>query len=230
MEGIQALANLVDRNARLCIYDVGAHHGFVLAELLATFPNAEVYAFEPDAANFAKLTARYGDTPRVRLFDVGLADRDGQAQLHRNNYDATHSLLPMEPGAMNRWADASDVREVAVQTVPVRSLDSLVSAGETPWPDLVKLDMQGGEAMFLKGAENALRQQRITGVLCEAEFVRLYRDQPTAWDIHGLFDGYGYKFVNFLDAKVRSGVMVWADALYCSDAGWVRLEQQHAQS
>jgi hypothetical protein len=53
---LQDQIRLIGREANL-IFDVGAHTGQSTLEYLINFPNARVFAFEPDATNVAALAA-----------------------------------------------------------------------------------------------------------------------------------------------------------------------------
>src|SRR4051794_27172586 len=59
----------------LVIFDVGAADGRSSRALLAAFPGAEVWAFEPEPYRFGALQRNVGK--RVRVLNVGLGDHDG---------------------------------------------------------------------------------------------------------------------------------------------------------
>jgi hypothetical protein len=49
---------------------------------------------------------------------------------------------------------------VDVAQVRIARLDTLVATGEVPAPDVMKVDIEGGEVGMLKGAEETLRTKR----------------------------------------------------------------------
>lgn len=224
MEAIISLASFAPAGADVVVYDVDAHHGQSVAQMLDLMPAATIHAFEPQKENFSALSQRHGDDARVRLHNLAIADRDGFHSLRVNNYDGTHSLFDIDEAVINRWADDPDFVTLAEERVPLRSVDSIVAAGDAPAPDLIKIDTQGAELLAFRGAERTLRDQRVRAIVCEVEFVKLYKDQPLFFDIHDWMSHVGYHFVNLVDRKIRpNGVMVWADALYCNEEAWAGL-------
>lgn len=215
MQLIAALAAHAGDAQGLIAYDVGAHRGGTVAEWVMVPGLQRVVAFEPDPQNCAALRERFGGDARVDIREVGLGAADGVFTLHRNNYDATHSPFPIDPVVINRWADASDIVEIARIEAPVRSVDSLVASGEAPPPRLIKIDVQGGELSVLTGARATLAGGGVAAILLEVEFLPLYLGQPLFADVHRFLSAAGYHPSQLLEPKVRAdGTLVWADALY----------------
>lgn len=145
------------------LIDAGAHDG-VLAVPFAEWPGAEVLAFEPLPAAFARLQVafrvRHGGAipPHVTLHPVALGAKDGEIVLE----------VPVVGGAaQEQWASvakdyrtirAADPRIDAVRrlTVPVWALDRLELAGVTA----IKIDVEGAEPELLEGALATLRRCR----------------------------------------------------------------------
>ena len=80
-------------------------------------------------------------------------------------------------------------RIVNVSTVETRRLDDIP---ETAGADFLKMDVQGGELLVLKGAEARLKDVLV--VHTEVEFVPLYKDQPFFADIDGFLRARGFAF------------------------------------
>ena len=51
----------------------------------------------------------------------------------------------------------SDITSKQKLRVPVRSIDSIVAAGEAPPPQLIKIDVEGAELLVLEGALQTIR-------------------------------------------------------------------------
>lgn len=58
--------------------------------------------------------------------------------------------------------------------------------------DILKMDIQGGELLALKGAQSLLEASRIRLLALEVEFKPLYKDQPLFWDICAYLYRFGY--------------------------------------
>lgn len=130
-----------------CVIDVGANIGYysLLAACLVG-PAGSVWAFEPEAENFAKLREnleRLSRPPSLRLFRAACSARSGEAQL----------FLAPENRGDHRLAPDAEPR--AHENVPTLRLDDLMA--ELPRsPDLVKIDTQGGEVGVLQGMARLL--------------------------------------------------------------------------
>lgn len=127
-------------------YDVGANAGFfTLALSRLVGAGGKVLAFEPQPGNAAKIVrhlqlnsvtnavlvqAAVGRHAGLCAFDIGKDDYQG------------------------RITGAESVLQV-----PVIGLDELLATG-TPVPDLIKMDIEGGEFEALNGALNLLRTHR----------------------------------------------------------------------
>ena len=162
--------------------DAGANIGFYTLALSTARPGLKVIAFEPNPKNFALLASNV----RANRFDtvvcepVALSDSDGAGTLFISASDMSASLR-------------DDFDEHHVSRVPVRkiSLDSYFAHRQRPRKLLIKVDVEGHEAAFFRGARQTLylRQPDII-----AEVALPYDDDTTA-----LLAGAGYRFYPITD-------------------------------
>lgn len=128
------------------IYDVGANAGFysMLGSVL-TGPTGRVIAFEPSPRNLAFLRehVRLNALGNVSILDLAVAEQPGTASFKSGSSGATGSL-----------AVGGDLE------VRTSSLDSLVESRVIPPPNLIKMDIEGGELAAIRGARKVLRQHR----------------------------------------------------------------------
>lgn len=119
-------------------WDVGAHFGYYT--LLAAKAGARVFSFEPLASNRAFLEAHVRwNRIDATVFPFAIGQKDGRLAFGAGR------------GSGSRRAGSGPIE------VDARSVDSLVATG-TPVPDRLKIDVQGGEADVLAGAERTLRE------------------------------------------------------------------------
>jgi FkbM family methyltransferase len=71
---------LIGSDARV-ILEIGAHHGEHTVAFYKIFPNATIYAFEPDPRAIAKFKANISN-PRIRLFESAIGVKDGKTKFH----------------------------------------------------------------------------------------------------------------------------------------------------
>jgi len=125
------------------IFDIGAANGSWSAALAAVLPDAQYELFEPLASRHEpyrrSLSERMLDHPRFRLHTVALGDRNGEAEF----WEAPHAV------ASSLLARAAPSEQKIV--VPVRRLDDYVSEHKLPLPQVVKADVQAGEALVITG-------------------------------------------------------------------------------
>ncbi|HVR71259.1 MAG TPA: FkbM family methyltransferase [Vicinamibacteria bacterium] len=137
--------------------DVGAHAGYytlLFSRLVGA--TGRVLACEPHPATFAVLSrnARRRRLANVRLFPSAVSDREGPARLWQTELSVGHSLLPVKQGALEAL------------TVTATTLDALSRAEGIARADLVKVDVEGGEAEVLTGmAELAARSPGLALIL-----------------------------------------------------------------
>jgi FkbM family methyltransferase len=127
-------------------YDVGAHVGYyALCAALKVGERGQVVAFEPLPLNITYLRKhlRLNDVRNVRLIEVGVTDTNGKARFH--------SGLGTGRGYLAENGD---------YVVDVVSLDELCGSGKIPPPDVIKMDIEGGETKALRGARDILLHHR----------------------------------------------------------------------
>jgi FkbM family methyltransferase len=137
--------------------DVGANIGAFTSGLLARFPGAKIYAFEPQPQNFARLT-RAGHPPeRVRHDNIALGRAPGLITLYdrADHAGSAHASVYEEVIA--------DIHRQAVTATEVRvdTLDNVAALYGLPYIDYLKIDTEGNELAVLEGAAQLLREARI---------------------------------------------------------------------
>lgn len=122
------------------VFDVGANLG--LHTLTFSRLAKHVVAFEPNPSLTPNLKKTVANLPNATLCDVCLTSVDGPVQFHISEWD--HML-----SSMSNWS-GQPTRAIEV---PGRSLDSLLSDGSIPKPDVLKVDVEGAELMVFRGAD-----------------------------------------------------------------------------
>ncbi len=170
----------INHDVRTAI-DGGAYRGDTVLSISNAFPKVnKIIAFEPDAANFAKLKTVRVDGVEIECIEKGLYKKD-----------AVLSFAALK----NR---GSHFAEGGID-VPVTSID--IATGEKI--DLIKLDVEGCEAEAIDGSINTLLRYhpalyislyhktddffelilKINGISDKYEFSLLREDVCPAWDI-----------------------------------------------
>jgi FkbM family methyltransferase len=137
------------------IVDAGANCGFASLWLSSRFPGAELCSVEPHPALAQVLRRTLArNSIRSKVIEAALTPEDGKATLFQGSLSTAHSLLAGMP------LGGTGTVEVATMSVP-----SLLSKLGWQEVDLLKLDIEGGEAALLAGSPEWLR--RVGGIIGE---------------------------------------------------------------
>jgi FkbM family methyltransferase len=150
------------------LFDVGANIG--IYAILAAAHNREgtVVAVEPMAATFARLchNTLLNGFDNLRPWCVAIAAADGAGAFDFSSLTAASSMH--SPAGSNMTEQFGE--KVAIQAgIGLVSLDSL--AGMVGMPNLIKIDVDGGEDAVLAGAERVLANPTLRSVLIEFNWV-----------------------------------------------------------
>jgi FkbM family methyltransferase len=133
-------------------FDVGANLGQIAVHMAdRAGPTGTVHAFEPVPHIAARLLAhaeRNGFRDRMRVHDVALSDRTGVERMWGAAPSAENQ------GMASLVSTAARGAELAVAT---ERLDDFVERIGVARLDWIKVDIQGAEPLFLRGAERTLR-------------------------------------------------------------------------
>ncbi len=143
----EALASAV-RPGMVC-YDIGGYRGF-FSGVMAMQQASAVFVFEPlpDNQEQIKKLIELNSYLPIKLFNLALADRSGE-EIFR--------IMPSSSmGKLGR--SKFDSGNEVLQSIPVslETLDNLLSSGQIQPADIMKIDVEGAEAMVLHGARSLL--------------------------------------------------------------------------
>jgi FkbM family methyltransferase len=200
------------------IFDVGAHHGETVHEYKALFPTATIYSFEPFPESFAVLQNAADQYEGVHAVRLALADQAGVAEFSVNCNSATNSLLPVAAEAARTWGNL--VKSRSTVRVATETLDAFCESHGIDSIDLLKLDVQGGEPLVLRGAERMLRRQAVRIVYAEIITVPCYAQQLQLDEFLRMMREYGFTLHNFYDPHSSdAGRLKQVDAIFVRSAG-----------
>ena len=102
-------------------------------------------------------------------------------------------------------------------TVPTTTLDQFCAEHEIKHINVLKLDIQGGELLALRGAQRMLAAGAIDLIYSEVSFSPIYDGQAFFHDLAPLLLGYGYPLYNLFPlTHTRNGIVSWTDAIWIS--------------
>ncbi len=174
--------------AGMCVFDVGANVGYyTLLAARAVGPTGRVYAFEPEPRNFGLLVRNVAENGfgNVRAIPAAVSNRDGVERLHLD--EANFGAHSFEAGSVRTPAG----RSLEVDTV---ALDGFVDEARGFGAGvLVKVDVQGAEALVVEGGRRLLGLPKVT-VLLEIWPEALERARADAGNLLSSLEGLGFRF------------------------------------
>lgn len=144
------------------IWDVGANVG-LYSLYAACARGCRVIAFEPTPANFALLAKNVeinGFEQHVHAFPVALGARSGIGQL---------SMRTTEPGSACAVLGDEDSAAKARLACLSYSVDRFIADFAPPFPQHIKIDVDGAEEGIVEGAEQTLADARLLSLLIECD-------------------------------------------------------------
>jgi FkbM family methyltransferase len=177
------------------LYDIGANVGMYTV-YAAVMRRATVYAFEPEALNYAELNKNIflnGLHGQVLAYCLALSDVDKVDKLLLSDFGLGISYHDFEENSWTEdknfaedWTASKDNR--LAQGCIGRRIDTLIDEG-LPVPEHIKIDVDGLEHRVIGGMLQTLRQPSLKTVLLEINF-----DNPKNLEIIDLIEAQGWRF------------------------------------
>lgn len=140
------------------IYDLGACVGGF--SMIALVQGLKVVAFEVDNANYGGLLKNYelnrtkfNPNHYFKSIQIGVADHKGKLMLRvgQPEIGGHHKTLAVKDYCASEYIIGGNFGEVDVNT-----LDNLIKEYNLPFPEYLKVDIDGSEYAFIQGAKDTL--------------------------------------------------------------------------
>jgi len=115
-------------------YDIGAHIGVIAIQM--KMAGAEVYAFEPSPNNFPHLNINCSRAG-IKCFDVAV-------------HEKTYQCFTEFKDCRTDYIDSTGKKMDSVQHIKYYLLEDFIKENNLPFPDFIKLDIEGMESIVLK--------------------------------------------------------------------------------
>jgi FkbM family methyltransferase len=176
------------------IIDVGAHTGEFALMIHEIIPQAAIYSFEPLEDAYRQLELNIKSIPQGKAFHCALGERNGEAQIYKNEFSDSSSLLKM--AELHKEAFPFTARST-LETIKVRRLDEMVAGIALSDPIMIKIDTQGYEDRVVAGGEQLIARAKL--LIVEVSFQKLYEGQPLFAEIYELFRRKGFRYMGNFD-------------------------------
>ncbi len=173
------------------IVDVGGYIGDS-AIIFSKYTNKKVYSFEPSSKNIELMNKTISMNKKDNIVPVNLGLESKSQEIK----------IPLEVSVLIRTdaaADTKDLSEETSETAKITTLDQYVSENKLD-VGLIKVDIEGAEQDFLKGAENTIKQQKPFLLLS------IYHNPSDFFNIKPLIEswdlGYNFRIVKCVDGNL----------------------------
>lgn len=189
------IANMIDIGfSPKCIFDCGASVGQWSYKVSNLFPGAQIVAIEPNNLVIEKARQQLKSVrPQVIIEQCAIGASQGKAFL--NIWDNEHTKMSGSSLKDHVQGEPRNRMEVQIDT-----LDSICQRHRLT-PDLVKLDLQGGELDALKGATQILQNTEV--IISEFGCLQAYIDRTTPFDLMRVMYDHDYCLYDIIDLIYR---------------------------
>ena len=169
-------------------------------ELLDYFPSSKVIGFEieEDVCNQQNLEAR----PGIKYYPNALGQFNEIKDLYITNHPMCSSLYEPDSELMSLYNNLEVAYLKSKSSIKTTSLDQFLNENSIHSVDFIKADVQGAELDILKGGRSALKE--VLKIVCEVEFIPIYKNQPLFGDICHFLSNNGFMFNKFLHLSGRA--------------------------
>lgn len=191
----------------MCVVDVGANFGIfslVFSRLVGEY--GKVIAFEP-TSDYSERLLRHielNNIKNVALHQLGLSDHAASVEISIGNSSAT-----LQPFSSERIRKTEKIDLVTFDTWWQKYLET----GQEDRLDFVKVDIDGHEPQFLRGAKKTLERLHPL-ILIEFAQEHLYFHKTPVWELADSLEAMGYILCN-----VKDGIAYEDRLLLLKDTG-----------
>jgi FkbM family methyltransferase len=193
------------------VIDVGANIGQFSTAVTQIFPDASVYAIEPDPDCARTLTRNFSKSRAVSVLVAAVGESDSTATFFHNSDPQASSILQLGAGRQREFPEGKILKKSLVKVV---TLDTLFPDLSSVSPILLKVDVQGYEDRVIAGAVRTLKN--VKWVVLEMSFAKLYEEERDfSWMVNEM-ERYGFKFLQPLDFHISptTDLIIEMDALF----------------
>lgn len=174
------------------ILEAGAFDGTDTLAMINIWPNATIYAFEPDKDSYKLCYERVQTKKNVQTFNLALGDKNGEANFFKSGGssagESSSLLMPKDHLKFH-----PSIRFDHTDIVNVVTLDDWANNNKVEKIDFLWLDMQGFELKALQHGENILKTVNV--ILTEVSLVETYYEVPLYAEYKEWLQSRGFKVI-----------------------------------
>ncbi len=170
-------------------YDIGASNG--IFSVYAARKGLNVFSFEPEIQNFSLLGMNsYLNSKsikhQIKIFNIALSDTDEMGNMYIAKYEAGgHMKILDKPKKVQEY---KEFIPDFVQNILKFSLDNFIKNYGLPFPEYIKIDVDGAEKAVICGADEVLKNSKLKSI-----FIELDDGKSITTDIINIIKSYDFK-------------------------------------
>lgn len=174
------------------VYDIGSSVGLISIISASVLKRGKVISFEPDPENILRLKRNYSinNLKNFEIKPIAVGERKGKLKLFTQGSNGfSPSLEPVN--GINSFIETE-----------VNSIDNLIRQNEIPFPDVIKMDIEGAEFLALKGMGKLLsseKRPRLIFLEIHPKFLPSFNCSPQ--DIYDFLSQFDYKVVENVERE-----------------------------
>jgi FkbM family methyltransferase len=155
--------------------------------------DGRILSFEPteEYRNILKLNIETNNIKNVSVYDFGLSDKEWEAEIGIGDSSATM-----------HWVGGTPQK---TEKIVLKPLDNIIESLNLEKIDFIKIDVDGHEPAFLKGAWNTIERYKPT-ILLEISHANYLKAGVYAWDFFHDLRQRGFHIYSEKDMKEYSDV------------------------
>lgn len=186
------------------LWDIGANIG-IFTLYAASVKHIRVVAFDPLPLNCAGLYRNVvlnGLHDRVMFFCMAIADSERISLLH---IPAVADTVGGAGNSFDQTLDnyGEDVDALFALSTMGYSIDGLLEQFDIPFPNHLKIDIDGPPDPVIRGAEKALRDSRLKSVMIELSPTRIIQNKQAFDYVMRSLKGFGFQLVKSVGSDVN---------------------------
>lgn len=155
------------------IFDLGSNIGLSAIYFKLKYPQAKIYAFEPDPNTYKKLIKNTKQFKDIFCYNIAVSDKNGKTEFYSCSGQSMSSSL------VNR----DNIESCSKIYVETRDLDTLINEFKIKEIDLLKFDIEGAEFNVFNNFQNLNIIKNMIGELHldlmnqgKEDFFRIFKD------------------------------------------------------
>lgn len=142
-------------------FDIGANIGVLSVEMSQLATKGQVFSFEPFTKSFTYLchNIKQNNISNVKIYNIALANFNGTSNIKStDNFDGEAQLIFTQD--LSTSINKIDLPDASNNITNVYKLDDWVKKNNVDRIDLLKVDIEGAEILFLEGASEVISRYK----------------------------------------------------------------------